>query len=258
MRTFSHHSIWFNLFFAYDDRSKNHIEMDFKSLMKLSDMSNHFVINKSFRSVALFINAPKNKYQCIAIGYTNKFSATFRGSVINRIILVLNLTNNTNLTNVKEKYCINWCYGKLSEVAHIITPTNSLVTYLIHFSNIVYEQLNGLYNTCDFILRPLFYDGFSLTNVVFFASGLPIVTSMMPTIEGVSCDAAVLLNPPYKNERDKGFEKKPNKSDSLISLEMEKRKYFAAERSSKRMKQFYQSVCNLSISPSESLKEVLI
>lgn len=65
----------------------------------------------------------------------------------------------------------------------------------ITFNGIGDVTLNEIYNACDVLLFPSLYEGFGLPIVEAFASGLPVVTSDIPTIREVTCDAASLCSP---------------------------------------------------------------
>ena len=81
--------------------------------------------------------------------------------------------------------------GSDFRLVRVGTPVGDSIT----FKGVDDESLNELYNACDVLLFPSLYEGFGLPIVEAFASGLPVVTSDIPTIREVAGDAAALSDP---------------------------------------------------------------
>ena len=98
------------------------------------------------------------------------------------------------------------------------TPLGNSIT----FGGIDDETLNELYNACDVLLFPSLYEGFGLPIVEAFASGLPVVTSDIPTIREVAGDAAVLCDPHDVEDLKSGLVRALSIADDLTRRGMER------------------------------------
>ena len=96
----------------------------------------------------------------------------------------------------------------------------------ITFKKVDDETLNKIYNACDVLLFPSLYEGFGLPIVEAFATGLPVVTSAIPTIKEVSGDAATLVEPTNADEIARAVELAIRESDWYSHLGLERAKEF--------------------------------
>ncbi len=92
----------------------------------------------------------------------------------------------------------------------------------ITFGGIDDVTLNELYNACDILLFPSLYEGFGLPIVEAFASGLPVVTSDIPTIREVAGDAAILCNPHDAEDLKNGVIHALSSADDLTGRGIER------------------------------------
>lgn len=106
------------------------------------------------------------------------------------------------------------------------TPLGNSIT----FGGIDDETLNELYNACDVLLFPSLYEGFGLPIVEAFASGLPVVTSDIPTIREVAGDAAVLCDPHDAGELIEGVRYALEHADDLVRKGIERSALFSFDR----------------------------
>ncbi len=118
------------------------------------------------------------------------------------------------------------------------SPVHNSIT----FSNISDTELNEIYNASDVLLFPSLYEGFGLPIVEAFASGLPVVTSDIPTIREVTGDAAVLVDPQDPTSVGKGVLKAEENHDLLVKKGLERSKNFTRERFRERLLNVYDDI----------------
>ena len=112
----------------------------------------------------------------------------------------------------------------------------------ITFENIGDNKLNEIYNASDVLLFPSLYEGFGFPIVEAFASGLPVVTSRIPTIEEISGNAAVLVNPLVSEEIVQGVKLAIDSSTSLINSGLKRANNFSFEIFSQRITEYYRNL----------------
>ncbi len=109
----------------------------------------------------------------------------------------------------------------------------------INFSGIDDQVLNMIYNASDVLLFPSLYEGFGLPIVESFASGLPVVTSDIPTIREVSGGAAILADPLDFEALRTAVRDAIDRKEELYQKGIERAKNFTFEVFKKKMLKVY-------------------
>lgn len=112
----------------------------------------------------------------------------------------------------------------------------------INFRNIDDETMNKLYNACDVLLFPSIYEGFGLPIAEAFASGLPVITSNLPTVREVAEGAAILVNPTDVEEIVRAVDLAINESGKFSSLGLKRAEEFTIDNFRRRIIDLYGSV----------------
>ena len=112
----------------------------------------------------------------------------------------------------------------------------------ITFKNVEDSTLNMLYNACDLLLFPSIYEGFGLPVIEAFATGLPVVTSDIPTIREISGDAAILVDPNDLKSILEGVKNAINNGEKLIEKGMERSKNFTRDKFKEKIIDYYKNV----------------
>ena len=116
--------------------------------------------------------------------------------------------------------------GNDFRLVRVGTPLGDSIT----FKGVDDESLNELYNACDVLLFPSLYEGFGFPIVEAFASGLPVVTSDIPTIREVAGNAAVLCDPRDTENLKDGIRHAIDHADELMRKGGERSLLFSFER----------------------------
>ena len=152
--------------------------------------------------------------------------------------LVLSISSSDKRKNISGVKKAMDSLGEDFRLVRVGIPIGSSIT----FRNIADEKLNEIYNACNVLLFPSLYEGFGLPIVEAFASGLPVVTSRIPTIEEVASDAAVLVNPMDNAEVVEGVKSAIENSDSLRISGLNRAKNFTYERFRQRLTEYYREL----------------
>ena len=116
--------------------------------------------------------------------------------------------------------------GEDFKLVRVGTPLGNSVT----FKGVNDNFLRDLYYACDALLFPSLYEGFGLPIIEAFASGLPVITSNIPTINEISGDAAILCNPRDEEDLKEGVKYALENKDYLIKKGIERSAFFSLEK----------------------------
>ncbi len=112
----------------------------------------------------------------------------------------------------------------------------------ITFKNTDDETLNKIYNACDALLFPSIYEGFGLPIVEAFGTGLPVVTSNIPTIREVSGGAAILVEPTKVDKIAGAVELAVRENDKYSRLGLQRSEEFTFDNFRNRITGLYDHV----------------
>ena len=152
--------------------------------------------------------------------------------------LVLSVSSDSPRKNLKTVKAVMKVLGD----EYLLIRVGNELPGSITFKNVDDETLNKIYNACDVLLFPSLYEGFGLPIVEAFASGLPVVTSAIPTIREVSGGAAILVEPTNENEMASAVELAIRESDKYTHLGLERAKEFTMEKFKSRILDLYDLV----------------
>ncbi len=156
-------------------------------------------------------------------------------------VLVLSVSSDLprkNLSNIKKAMEL---LGDDYRLVRVGPSIGNSVT----FTSLSDQRLNEVYNACDVMLFPSLYEGFGLPVVEAFATGLPVVTSDIPTIREVAGGAALLVNPKDLNEITKGI-KTALENQELTDKGLERAKLFTRETFRDNIVKLYTAILNSS------------
>ena len=128
--------------------------------------------------------------------------------------------------------------GSDFRLVRVGTPLGDSIT----FKAVDDESLNELYNACDVLLFPSLYEGFGLPIVEAFASGLPVVTSDIPTIREVAGDAAALSDPRNAEDIKDAIKFALNNSDNFAKKGIERSLKFSFDGFKKGIIALYKKI----------------
>lgn len=137
---------------------------------------------------------------------------------------------------------INEVMNNLGNGYKLVRVGKSLSEKDITFSFVTNETLNKIYNACDVLLFPSFYEGFGYPMVEAFACGLPVVASDIPVFKEISKGSALLVNPidPYNIAESIRLAVKRKKHFS--SLGIKRSRDFSMDTFKIRLENFYKNI----------------
>jgi glycosyltransferase involved in cell wall biosynthesis len=140
-------------------------------------------------------------------------------------VLILSVSTDSPRKNLQMVHKVIIELGDRYRLVRVGKPLGDSIT----FSNIDDESLNEVYNACDILLFPSLYEGFGLPIAEAFATGLPVVTSDIPTIREVAGNAAILINPKDSISIKNGVTEALGNSESLIQNGLVRASKFSVE-----------------------------
>ncbi|MEM3846324.1 MAG: glycosyltransferase family 1 protein [Candidatus Parvarchaeota archaeon] len=151
--------------------------------------------------------------------------------------LVLSVSTNSPRKNLLTVARVIRLLGEEFRLVRVGSQLEGSIT----FERVNDEKLNEIYNACDVLLFPSLYEGFGLPIVEAFATGLPVVTSDIPTIREVAGDAAILVDPYDIDSISTGVREAVN-NEQIAERGMNRAKEFTRTKFSERISSFYQSI----------------
>lgn len=85
--------------------------------------------------------------------------------------------------------------GKNSKQTEKLIAKLRLTDAVINYTHISQKDLLNLYNGCDVLLFPSYYEGFGLPVLEAMACGLPVIASNRTSVPEITGDCAVLVDP---------------------------------------------------------------
>ena len=152
--------------------------------------------------------------------------------------LVLSVSSNSPRKNLKTVEAVMKILGD----EYVLVRVGSEIPGSITFKNVDDETLNRIYNACDVLLFPSIYEGFGLPIIEAFATGLPVVTSDIPTISEVSGGAAILVRPTDIDQIVVAVKSVVNESEKFSSLGLKRAEEFTIDNFKKRILALYDSI----------------
>ena len=140
-----------------------------------------------------------------------------------------------NLPMIKE---VSEQLGSDFRLIRVGAPLGNSIT----FGGIDDVTLNELYNACDILLFPSLYEGFGFPTVEAFASGLPVVTSDIPTIREIAADAAVLCDERDAEDLKNGVRFALEHTDDLVRKGIERSALFSFDRFRNNILSLYEKI----------------
>ena len=150
-------------------------------------------------------------------------------------ILVLSVSTNDPRKNIPAIANAMKLLGENYKLVRVGSPIGDS----LNFSGVDDRTLNALYNACDLLLFPSLYEGFGLPIVEAFAAGLPVVTSRIPTIEEVSGNAAVLVEPHSVTDIVDGVKLAVSEGETLKRRGLKRAEEFTFEKFRQRLLRYY-------------------
>ncbi len=152
--------------------------------------------------------------------------------------LVLSVSSDSPRKNLKTVEAVMKILGD----EYLLVRVGSEIPGGFTFKNVDDEILNKIYNACDVLLLPSIYEGFGLPIIEAFATGLPVVTSDIPTISEVSGGAAILVDPTDADDIASNVELAIRESDRYSHLGLERAREFTLEKFKSRILDLYDFV----------------
>lgn len=152
--------------------------------------------------------------------------------------LILSVSTDSPRKNLQMVNKVTKELGDNFRLVRVGKPLGDSIT----FNNIDDSTLNEIYNACDILLFPSLYEGFGLPIVEAFATGLPVVTSDIPTIREVAGNGAILVNPTNMEEVIEGVKESLNLSKELSLRGIERSTAFSFNKFRRSMRLIYEEV----------------
>ena len=152
--------------------------------------------------------------------------------------LILSVSSDSPRKNLKTVEAVMKILGD----EYVLVRVGSEIPGSITFKNVDDETLNRIYNACDVLLFPSIYEGFGLPIIEAFATGLPVVTSDIPTISEVSGGAAILVRSTDIDQIVVAVKYAVNESEKFSSLGLKRAEEFTIDNFKKRTLALYDSI----------------
>ena len=152
--------------------------------------------------------------------------------------LILSVSSDSPRKNLRMVKEVSEHLGSDFRLIRVGAPLGNSIT----FGGIDDVALNELYNACDILLFPSLYEGFGLPIVEAFASGLPVVTSDIPTIREVAGDAAILCNPHDAEDLKAGVIRALSSADDLTRKGIERSMKFTFDHFEEEVLSVYDGI----------------
>jgi glycosyltransferase involved in cell wall biosynthesis len=132
--------------------------------------------------------------------------------------------------------------GKNSKQTEKLIAELHLIEAVISYTHISQQDLVSLYNACDVLLFPSFYEGFGLPVLEAMACGLPVVASNRTSIPEVAGDCAIFTDPDQVEQMAQAVQKTLTDSSQYGRLReqgLARSKLFSWDRTAQAVAQVY-------------------
>lgn len=223
-------------------------ESNMKSSLKRAEYL-IFTSNANRDDFYKFYNFPKDKTRIVPLGYDKKIY-----KVINKpknilklkspyFLFVGRLEKRKNVANIIEAFSL---FKQKNNTAHKLVLVGKkgygyekIIQKINSFSELKKEiivpgylndkDLAHLYSASDAFIFPSLYEGFGIPVLEAMASGIPVLTSNIPTLKEVAGDGALYVDPKNTNDIADGIENiisnKKKRSDSIKKGVLNIKKY---------------------------------
>lgn len=204
-----------------------------------------FISEKSKNEAIQLVKLQKNKYSVVLNPIGTEFIA--HPKIINKsypTILHIGTISHKNIETtaiaLKDFPCKLRIIGELSEWQKF-----TLNLYNINYecvSNLTDEDILKEYINCDIVNFPSLYEGFGMPIIEAQSIGRLVLTSNFSPMKEVAADAAVLVNPTYPDNIQKGYKTLLENQEMYIEKGFKNIKRFALQKISKDFFEIYKKM----------------
>ena len=206
-------------------------------IMAISNTTKQALIDYGFDGKIMTIYNPVNK---------NFFPMNIGKEILRKQLglpldkkLVLSVSSTAPVKNLQILKPLMDNLGKNFNLVRVGVPIANSITC----HNITEQTLNKLYNACDVLIMPSYYEGFGMPVLEAFSAGLPVVASNIPIFREI-CDNSAILAEINIWDFLVSIRDIINFNDEFKNKGLERAKFFSNEKFKKQIIDFYSEVQN--------------